>query len=110
MLLIALTALMMSSCVTRLTDFTFMSTKNVTLKNISNYKKGPRVIAEDKKRIITVIPTGVPNVKEAIDKAIESVPNGAALTDGVISKKWFYVPYIYGEFSYIVEGNVLLQN
>lgn len=108
-LITALTAVTMSSCVTRITDFTVLSTKNVNLNKMGQYKKGPRVTGEDKKMIICVIPTGTPDVKEAIDNAIEAHPKGVALTNGVVHSKSFYIPYIYGEFSYVVEGDVLLE-
>lgn len=104
----ALTAL--SSCTTRLTDFTVISTKNINLNQSGKYRKGStRVKGEDKKRIICIIPTGTPSAKEAVDKAIESVPNGVALVDGVLTHKWFYIPYIYGELSYVAEGDILIE-
>ena len=100
----------LSSCTTRVTDFTVISTKSIDLNQAGKYKKSSnRVQGEDKKQIITLIPTGNPSAKEAVDKAIESVPNGVALLDGVLTHKWFYIPYIYGEFSYIAEGTVLVE-
>lgn len=108
--LAALTLSLFTSCTTRLTDFTVISTKSIDLTQSGKYKKlNKRVKGEDKKKIIVFIPTGVPSAKEAVDKAIESEPNGVALVDGVLSHKWFYIPYIYGESSYLVEGSILVE-
>lgn len=102
--------LVMSACTTRITDFTILSTKNVDLADMGKYKRLPdRVTGSDTAHIILIIPTGTPNVKEAIDNAIESVPGGVALVDGVVTYSWFYIPYIFGEMTYTVEGNVLVD-
>ncbi|MGZ6519130.1 MAG: hypothetical protein ACXVED_16195, partial [Bacteroidia bacterium] len=68
-----------------------------------------RIKGEDKKSIVIFIPTGVPNVKEAMDNAIESTPGAVALVDGVVTEYKWYIPYIYGEFGYEVEGTPLLD-
>ena len=108
-LLVLLSASVMG-CVTRLADFTIISTKNIDLARGADFKRGAsRVQGEDKISIIIFIPTGVPNIKEAIDKAIESVPGAIALLDGVISSKAWYIPYIFGESSYVVEGTPLVD-
>ena len=61
------------------------------------------------KQIIIIIPTGVPNAKQALDRAIESIPGAVALVDGVLTNKYWYIPYIYGQSSYIVEGTPLID-
>jgi len=100
----------LSSCTTRLMDFTIISTKNVDLSRAGSFKRNStRVTGEDKKRIIVIIPTGVPSAKEAVDRAIESVPGGVALVDGVLTQEFFYIPYIYGEQKFVVEGTVLID-
>jgi len=97
-------------CATRLADFTIISTKNIDLSRGADFKRGPtRVEGEDKISIIIFIPTGTPNIKQAIDKAIQSVPGAVALLDGVITQKSFWIPYIYGECSYVVEGTPLID-
>ena len=97
-------------CVTRLVDFTIISTKNIDLARGADFKRGPsRVQGEDKVSIIIFIPTGTPNIKTAIDKAIQSVPGAVALLDGVVSAKGWWIPYIYGESSYVVEGTPLID-
>jgi hypothetical protein len=100
----------LSGCATRLVDFTVISTKNIDLARGADFTRGPvRVKGEDKVSIIIIIPTGNPNIKTAIDKAIESVPGAVALLDGVLTAKGWYIPYIYGESSYVVEGTPLID-
>ena len=65
-----------------------------------------RVLGEDKVHRIIIIPTGVMNMKDAIDNAIEQVPGGVALVDGVVSHYgWWGI--LYGQQSIQVEGTVL---
>ena len=99
-----------TGCTQRMIDFTISSTKNVDLSNAASFKRGTvREEGIDTKHIIIIFPTGVPNMKEAVDRAIEKVPGGVALVDGVISHKYFYIPYIYGQNSFVVEGTVLID-
>lgn len=97
-------------CVTRLVDFTIISTKNIDLARGADFKRAQtRTEGEDKVAIIIIIPTGTPNIKEAVDRAIEKVPGAIALLDGVVSAKAWYIPYIFGESSYVVEGTPLID-
>jgi hypothetical protein len=106
---ILLFIVVLSGCVTRLVDFTMISTKNIDLAKGANFQRGPsRVQGEDSVAIIIFIPTGVPNMKTAIDKAIESVPGAVALMDGVVSYKSFYI-LLFGQYGYIVEGTPLID-
>ncbi len=99
-----------SGCATRLVDFTMISTKNIDLTRGANFRRGKsRVEGIDTVSIIIFIPTGVPNMKEAIDRAIESVPGAVALVDGVLTQKSWYIPYIFGKSSYVVEGTPLID-
>ena len=108
--LVLLGFLSVSSCTQRLVDFTIISTKNVDLSRASTFKRTThRATGEDAKYIIVIIPTGVPSAKEAVDQAIESVSGGVALVDGVLTNSWFYIPYIFGENKFIVEGSVLID-
>ncbi len=110
-LLAAAFLLVATSCTTRLTDFTVISTKNVPIGNQpTDLKKGNmRVQGVDKAHWILFIPTGVPNLKEAIDKAIEKYPGAIALADGVVKSRGFHV-FFYGQSSYLVEGTPLFED
>ena len=85
LLLLGILALGLSGCTTRFVDYTMLSTKNMDLSKAGTYKRGAnRVRGEDTQMIIIFIPTAsAPNVKEATDRAIESVPGAVALVDGV---------------------------
>lgn len=98
---------LLSSCTQRLTDFTVISTKNYPVENPICVKKAPnRVKGKDSKPMILAIPIGSPNLKDAIDNAIEQYPGAVGLADGVV-KTNFWWAILYGQNSYIVEGTPL---
>jgi hypothetical protein len=73
--------MLLSSCNQRLVDFTVISSKNVTLR-LSEDGKGPRAEGKDMKFC------GRPELKEAIDKALENAgPGYDALIDGVVYQR-----------------------
>jgi len=103
-------ALFGTGCSQRLVDFTVISTKNVDWSRATSFKRAQtRAQGTDTTHIIIFIPTGIPNMKEAIDRAIESVPGAVALVDGVLYQKLFYIPLIYGQSSYVIEGTPLVD-
>ena len=99
-----------AGCSTRLGDFTVISSKNIDLSNFSTQAESgsERVRGVDKSQIIICFPTKIPNIKDAIDIALEE-NNAYMLTDAVIKYEWFYIPYIYGEEKYIAEGHPVLR-
>ena len=107
---IVLSVLLLSSCSQRIIDFTLISSKNIEFSKFDTYERvNSRTTGKDTKSIIFVVPTGNPSGKEAMDEAIESVPGCVALVDGVLTHKWFYIPYIYGEFTFIIEGTPIVD-
>ncbi len=48
-------------------------------------------------------------MKEALDRAIESVPGAVALADGVIERHSWVIPLIYGRTWYSVEGTPIIN-
>ena len=96
---IAIAALSLSGCVARLADFTALSTKNANIPG----ERGPRVKGEDLATIILFFPTGQANIKTAVDRAIEK-GGGDLLVDGVISQECWYIPLLFGQCGYVVEG------
>ena len=100
----------MMGCATRLVDFTIISSKNIEWSRANEYQRATqRVEGVDMAHWIIIVPTGVPNAKEAMDRAIESVPGAVALLDGVITQKFWWIPYIYGQQSFVVEGTPLID-
>ncbi|MEN0002704.1 MAG: hypothetical protein AAF798_01125 [Bacteroidota bacterium] len=103
-------AMMLStSCTQRILDFTIVSSKNVDLSKAASFQRGKtRVADQDGAYIILIIPTGIPNLKEALDRAIEQVPGAVALVDGVISSKsWSAI--LVGYTAFMVEGTPLID-
>ena len=101
-----LTILLMSSaCVNRMTDFTLISTKNSNIQ----VKKLNRVEGSNCANLIFgFIPIGTfqPNLKEAIDNAIEKNGGGELLVDGVVYSKLFWIPLVFSRYCYAVEGTL----
>lgn len=108
---LAIAALCLSGCTDRLTDFTVISTRNVPLGSdaLTMKKADKRVKGKDTAPQILGIPFGSPNMKEAIDKALDKYPGAIALSDGVIKSKW-WTCFFYGQSSYIVEGTPVYED
>ncbi len=106
---LGLIGLITAGCTTRMVDFTTISTKNVDWSKAGTFSRSARVKGEDTSHVIMIFPTGIPNMKEAIDRAIESKPGGVALVDGVVYSRAWYVPCIYGQNSYVIEGTPLID-
>lgn len=101
--------LSLMGCTMRLVDFTIISTKNLDLSRAASFERAKsRVEGEDSAMIIIFIPTGMPSIKEAVDRAIEGVPGAIALVDGVVTQKYFW--FIFGQTSYVVEGTPLIDS
>jgi len=109
-LLLVCATFIFSSCTYHIFDFTIISTKNIDLSKGATFERDKqRIEGVDMVHWIIIIPNGDPHIQEAIDRAIESIPGCVALLDGVVSGKWWYIPYIYGQQSFIVEGTPLID-
>ena len=95
-------------CQQRLGSFTFLSSKNVDLSNLDMEASAdaPIVEGKDNNLIITIFPTGVPNLKDAVDRAIES-GRGTGLSDATVYYTAWWVPYIVGNMEFKVKGKVV---
>lgn len=90
---------MLSGCTIRMVDFTVISTKNARVPSV---EKGPRSEGKDCVFVL-LFPWGIPNMKEAIDNAIESAgPEYDALVDGVVYLQNYN--FLIGVQCYKVEG------
>ena len=84
-----LLTLLATGCSRRMIDFTVISSKNIQLQ-IPTEAMGPKVEGVDEVWIF-IIPFGTPNIKEAVDRAIESAgPEYDALIDGVLYQTYAY--------------------
>lgn len=106
---LVITAFVFSSCSRRVFDFTIVSTKNIDLSEAHNFQQSiERSDGTSSVYWVIVIPLGIPDMKDAIDKAIESTPGTVALVDGVVYKKSWWT-FIYGYSGYVVEGTPLID-
>lgn len=79
------------------------------LSKASSFTRGAaRNEGVDKVHIVLSIPFGSPNLKEAIDRAIEATPGAVALVDGVVYTKWWSA-ILYGQSKVVVEGTPLID-
>jgi hypothetical protein len=91
--------LLLSGCTIRMVGFTVISTKNVKIPTVD---KGKRVTGEDCV-VVFLIPFGIPNMKEAIDRTIENAgPEYDALVDGVVYQ--INHSFLFGQQCFKVEG------
>jgi hypothetical protein len=98
-------SLIVSGCTIRVADLTVGSTKNYNI-NSTEFIKGPRVTGEDTYPVI-LFPLGIPNMKTAIDKAIEKDECAVGLSDLVISQ--LNHSFLIGSIGYRAEGNLIID-
>ncbi|OXY81317.1 hypothetical protein [Oceanimonas doudoroffii] len=100
-----LSALSLSACSMRVADMTVGSTKNYNI-NAAKFVKGERVKGEDTYPVI-LFPLGIPNVKTAMDKAIETDKCAVGLTDVVVTQ--LNHAFIVGSIGFRVEGDQIID-
>ena len=106
-------ALLATSCVQRIADLTFMSTKNVDMNHPGGYYTAPNQRSEgvDTAHIIVCFPTRIPNVKEAVDRAIEkNGPTCIGLSNMKLEHGFWYIPYIYGREYFKATGDPVYKH
>jgi len=103
--------ILFTSCVSRLGAFTVISTKNIDWSRAAEYQRSnKRVEGDDICHIIIFVPTKMNiTIEDAVDEALEKVPGAVALVDAVLRSRMFYIPFIYGQEGYVVEGSVLID-
>ena len=93
-------AIVATSCTQRLIDFTIISSKNHGVK--SKAPVAARVMGKSQ-AVVVLIPLGVPDIKAAVDNAIETAgPGYDALVDGVLY--YYNYSFIFGVMGYKIEG------
>ena len=105
--ILSMLCLALDGCSVRVADLTLVSTKNIDLSNTQlDARKGQRHTGEDCRfNLLGLIPFGLPNMEEAVDKALEK-GNGNVMVDEVTEYKNYWV--VVGGVSCItVEGTVL---
>jgi hypothetical protein len=98
-------AVVTSGCTIRVADMTVASTKNYNI-NSSKFLKGKRVTGEDNYPVI-IFPMGIPNMKTAMDNAIQQDTCAVGLTDVVMSQ--LNHSFLFGMIGYRVEGDLIID-
>ena len=107
-----LSVALLASCSQRIGDFSMVSTRNIDLNRSAGYyvNTNNRVVGTDKGKIIVLFSTRTPHVKEAVDDAIrQGGIDCVGLSDVVIDRASWYVPYVYGEHKIIVKGYPIIK-
>lgn len=109
---ILLSCICTASCSNRIGDWTVASTKNMDLKHIQGYttQYNARTKGECRHHYIILFRTGLPDLKEPLDRAIEkNGPNCVGLANVTMTNKWWYIPFLYGQDIYIAEGDPIFR-
>ena len=101
-------SLLVAGCSTRMFDLTVVSTKGVDLQDLdlSTAKKCMDVTGVSSRSIIFIFPLGNPDLEEAISDALIR-SSGDIMVDAEVYYKFWYIPFIYGQFGYEVRGDVV---
>ncbi len=95
----------LSGCSSRVGDYSIISITNAELgKRYARMAPDVAHIAREGQRsVIIIIPIGIPNFKEALEKSLEK--SGAPrITDAVIYYDYFYIPMIFNDQKTKVDG------
>lgn len=100
-----LAVVLLSGCTTRIGAFTFASTKNL---GVAYAPLQTRVEGENCVSIILLIPLGTlnPNIQDAVDDAVQKVPNGDMMTNVTLSEDLLFT-LIYNRRCVRVTGDVV---
>jgi len=90
------------SCTTRIGDFTLLSTKNVSISE--KYVKVGRFEDDDLAWLILIIPTGFPNIKNAVDNILDN--NGGELVTNCVLSSYQASFILVTNYGYKIEGDV----
>lgn len=104
-LMVTFGVLLLAGCTVRVADLTMASTKNYNF-NGGPFMKGKRVTAEDSYPVF-LFPAGIPNVKTAMDRAIESNKCAVGLADVVVTR--LNHAFIFGRVGVQTEGNLIID-
>lgn len=102
--------ILVTGCVQRIGDFTVASTKNMDIKRtLHRVDETTRLKDRDVAHIILFFPIGIPDMKEAMDNAIEQKTGAVGLSNVTVKIGHWYIPFIYGQHYYEVEGNPIYE-
>ena len=100
-ILLCTSVFLLQGCVTRLGDFTVLSTKNV---DVSKLKPGDRFAGEDCVTSVLLFPLGSVDWKNAMDQALER-GKGDVMVDIVLTQTSWSI-LLVGQQCTVIEGTV----
>lgn len=103
LILLSLAMLLSWGC-SRNSQFTLASTKGLNLVLQEEAYKGYHE-GRNQEHILFIFPTGVPSLRRAADEALDE-GGGNLLVNADAYIDWWYIPLIYGQINYYVEGDV----
>lgn len=99
-------AMVLSGCSARIVDLTVVSSKNMDIHS-PKLITGKRVVGESSVPIFLFLPLGNPDIKEAIDDAIEQDRCAVGLQNAALDQVFF--DFIFGFIEYKVEGDLIID-
>jgi hypothetical protein len=101
----------LTGCVTRMGTFSMLATSKVDWARSAEFKHVERKVeGKDIAEIYVIVPTKMHvSVEAAVAEALAQVPGAVALENGDLYSKYFWIPLIYGQSGYMVQGTVLVD-
>ncbi|GAA4294819.1 hypothetical protein [Aestuariibaculum suncheonense] len=110
-IILIITCTFLTGCSRNLFNFTLVSTQNIELEKLASLQTSPeKITGEDKASIIIFIPTKTIRIDRAISNTIDAFPGCMALMNGTVYSKFWFIPYIYGEAKFVVEGTPVIDS
>lgn len=108
-ILIGVALFLLSGCMVSHGNFTVLSNKLVDVRelNVDSDKKMTNAVGKDVGHIIVVVPTKMnPNLNDALNDVFRN-SDSDLMTDVEVTSWGWYIPYIYGQSGWKVQGDVL---
>ena len=83
-----------------------MPTAIMQFHHLISSKRLRNIEGKDTAHTIIIVPTGIPKLSEALNNAFEKSDTDI-MTDVNVKKQEWYIPYIYGQSSWIVKGDAI---
>ncbi len=108
----AAAVLALSSCTSRILDLDVCSANDLDFSGNTQYVTADAVKVKgvSRRHTILIFPLGFPKLSEAARKAIaEGGPHAVALANVKVDATGWWIPYLYGQSVFTLEGNPILK-
>lgn len=96
---------LLAGCSWHIADMSVVSTRH-SVQDMHELVKGQRVTGETYSPYV-LVPLGMPNIKDALDEAIQSDRCAVGLSDVTVREQYYAL--LVGVVGYEVEGNLLID-